>query len=167
MNNNHLNPFYRPAAAKQSEDLVALGFVSRSTHELGILGLVNLCVQSYCNNIELGLTGILFFDGQRFGQVLEGPRDTVNERWQVIQRDQRHEALHVIAHKDIARRSFSDWTFHAPEADTIVMLFPELGGIIRALHLMYDGSDVSRVMGAYPAPAREQRVMRYRMPAIH
>lgn len=167
MKNNHLNPIYRPAVAKQPEDLVALGFVSRSTHDLGILGLVNLCVQSYCNNAELGLTGILFFDGQRFGQVLEGSRDIVNERWQVIQRDQRHEACHVVGNKDIARRSFADWTFHTSDADTIVMLFPELGGMIRTLHFMYDGSDVARVLAAYHAPVREQRVVRYRMPVIH
>lgn len=151
----------------QPFDLVSLGFVSRSTHDLGILGLVNLCVQSYCNNVELGVTGILFFDGHHFGQVLEGRRDAVDNRWQVIQRDQRHSELHMIAHKEIARRNFSNWTMHAPDAESIVMLFPELNGMIRPIHARYDGSEVHRVMGAYPAPEHEQRIMRYALPSIH
>ena len=103
----NLKPSFLRSELAQPFDLVAFGFVSRSTHDLGILGLVNLCVQSYCNNVELGLTGILFFDGHHFGQVLEGRRDAVDNRWQVIQRDQRHIDVHVIAHKEIARRSFS------------------------------------------------------------
>lgn len=163
----NLKPSFPRTEPIQPFDLVALGFVSRSTHDLGILGLVNLCVQSYCNNVELGLTGILFFDGRHFGQVLEGRRDAVDNRWQVIQRDQRHTDLHVITQKDIARRNFSNWSFHTPDAESIVMLFPELGGMIRAIHPLYDGSEVSRVMGAYPAPEREQRVRRYAMPSIH
>lgn len=104
----NFKPFFSEEPSARPVDLVALGFVSRSTHELGILGLVNLCVQSYCNNVERGLTGVLFFDGLHFGQVLEGPREVIDERWQVIQRDQRHDDLHVIAYKDIACRSFSN-----------------------------------------------------------
>jgi len=163
----YTNHSFNSVEATQPFDLVALGFVSRSTHELGILGLVNLCVQSYCNNVELGLTGILFFDGQYFGQVLEGRRDAVEERWQVIQRDQRHEGLRLVGHKDIARRSFSNWTIHAPDAESVVILFPELGGMIRPIHQLYDDSEVIRVMGAYPAPEREQRIDRYTLPSIH
>lgn len=164
---NYFKPFFNDEPLVQPVDLVALGFVSRSTHELGILGLVNLCVQSYCNNVELGLTGILFFDGLHFGQVLEGRRDVIDDRWQVIQRDQRHVDLHVIAYKDIACRSFSSWGMHAPDADAIVMLFPELGGMIHPIHPLYDGAEVKRVMGAYPAPKSEQRVMRYSLPSLH
>ena len=163
----YLNPSYNDLPAAQPFDLVALGFVSRSTHELGILGLVNLCVQSYCNNVELGLTGILFFDGQHFGQVLEGRRDGVEERWQVIQRDQRHENLRLVGYKDIARRSFASWTLHAPDAESVVMLFPELEGMIRPIHQLYDGSEVIRVMGAYPSIESEQRIDRYTRPIIH
>jgi hypothetical protein len=162
-----LKPSFLRSELTEPFDLVALGFVSRSTHELGILGLVNLCVQSYCNNVELGLTGILFFNGYHFGQVLEGHRDVVNNRWQVIQRDQRHSEVHMIAHKDIARRNFSNWTMHAPDAESIVMLFPELSGMIRPIHALYDGSEVLRVMSAYPIPESEQRIMRYALPSIH
>lgn len=73
----------------------------------------------------------------------------------------------MIAHKEIARRNFSNWTMHAPDAESIVMLFPELNGMIRPIHARYDGSEVLRVMGAYPAPEHEQRIMRYALPSIH
>jgi len=73
----------------------------------------------------------------------------------------------VIAHKDIERRSFTNWSMHAPEAETIVMLFPELDGMIRPIHQRYDSSDVIRAMGAYNAPEREQQIMRYVLPSIH
>lgn len=163
----NFKPFFSEESSARSFDLVALGFVSRSTHELGILGLVNLCVQSYCNNVERGLTGVLFFDGLHFGQVLEGSREVIDERWQVIQRDQRHDDLHVIAYKDIACRSFSNWGMRAPDADAIVMLFPELRGMIHPAPPLYDGTEVSRMMSAYPAPRNEQRVVRYSLPSLH
>lgn len=161
------NPIFGCPEPIQPYDLVALGFVSRSTHNLGILGLVNLCVQSYCNNVELGITGILFFDGHHFGQVLEGRRDAVENRWRVILDDQRHDQLELVGQQDIARRSFSNWSMRAPDADEIVMLFPELNGMILPIHALYDGSEVIRVMGAYPATEYEQRVVRYTQPLIH
>lgn len=154
-------------APPQPYDLVALGFVSRSTHDLGILGLVNLCVQSYCNNVELGITGILYFDGQHFGQVIEGRRDVVDERWQLIQGDQRHDRIRLIDQKDIAQRGFSNWTMLAPDADAIVMLFPELAGMIRPIQQRYDGSEIVRLMYGYPITDQEQRFIRFPTPLIH
>lgn len=162
----NFHPSFVDFSEVQPFDLVALGFVSRSTHELGILGLVNLCVQSYCNNAERGLTGILFFDGQYFGQVLEGRRDAVDNRWQVIQRDQRHEDLRMVGYKEIAQRNFSNWTLHAPDAESILMLFPELGEMIHPIHQMYDGSEVVRVMGTYPVREPEQYGRAYTPPII-
>lgn len=154
-----LAPSSQSIAPPQPYDLVALGFVSRSTHDLGILGLVNLCLQSYCNNVELGLTGILYFDGQHFGQIIEGRRDIVDERWQLILGDQRHDQIRLIDQKDVVQRIFSNWTMLTPDADAIVMLFPELAGMIRPIHRLYDGSEIIRLMCGYPTPDRERRIM--------
>ena len=163
----YLKSAFIDGKSAQPFDLVAMGFVSKTTHDLGIMGLVNLCVKSYCNNLELGLTGILFFDGLHFGQVMEGRRDVIEERWQVIQRDQRHANLHVIGQKDIAFRSFSNWGMYAPEADMIINLFPELGCMIRPIQPSYNGSEIQRLMNLYQEPDSNKHEMRYSLPSLH
>jgi hypothetical protein len=163
----YLKPAFIDGKFDQPYDLVAMGFVSQTTHELGIMGLVNLCVKSYCNNLELGLTGILFFDGLNFGQVMEGRPDVIEERWEVIQRDQRHDNLHVIAKKEITCRNFSNWVMYAPDADVIMMLFPEFDRMIRPIQPSYNGSEIQRVMRAYSVPNSKKQDMRYSLPLLH
>ncbi len=159
-------PLFNRFQTRPAVELVALGFTSRSTHDLGILGLVNLCVKSYCNNVELGITGVLFFDGAQFGLVLEGHRDIIEDRWQVIQRDQRHDAITVIGQKNIGQRRFSNWTVHIQDAESIVMLFPELAGLIQPLKGSRS-SDVARMMAAYPVSVHRHQMLRDYVPTLH
>ncbi|WP_205665224.1 BLUF domain-containing protein [Caldimonas tepidiphila] len=44
-------------------------------------------------NARLGVTGLLFFSGDHFAQVLEGPRAALEEVMDSIRRDPRHEML--------------------------------------------------------------------------
>jgi hypothetical protein len=60
-------------------------------------------------NRSLDITGCLWFDSERFLQVLEGPRDDVERIYARIQEDPRHTEIVVLSSGPIASRSFERW----------------------------------------------------------
>ncbi|MEH3159411.1 MAG: BLUF domain-containing protein [Sphingomonas taxi] len=74
------------------------------------------------NNAAARVTGLLFFDGKRFLQALEGEEAAVDATFARIQKDERHHALVVLSNREIATREFGEWAmaYRAPgEADTV------------------------------------------------
>jgi hypothetical protein len=61
-------------------------------------------------NVELGVTGALYFDGSSFGQVLEGPKEGIRRVMENITRDDRHTQVEILAQDDDVPRVFADWT---------------------------------------------------------
>jgi len=76
----------------------------------------NILATSRRNNARARVTGLLFFDGKRFLQALEGDDAVVDETFARIQRDDRHHALVVLSSREIERREFGEWAmaFNAP-----------------------------------------------------
>lgn len=62
------------------------------------------------NNACAGITGFLLFDKVWFVQVLEGERANVSDIYGRIAIDRRHSGLHIVNVRDIAQRSFPNWT---------------------------------------------------------
>jgi lipase chaperone LimK len=61
------------------------------------------------NNSKTGVTGALLWSGDYFCQVIEGERDTLEDLFETIQMDPRHEEITVLHFEPIDRRSFSEW----------------------------------------------------------
>ncbi len=61
------------------------------------------------NNASQGVTGALLFNEECFAQVLEGPRRSVEQIFEKIQRDRRHGQVTVIDNGSADRRDFPDW----------------------------------------------------------
>ena len=57
-----------------------------------------------------GVTGALIFNDGVFGQVLEGPREAVEETFERIQLDDRHHDVTLLDVSPIVARSFADWS---------------------------------------------------------
>lgn len=70
-------------------------------------------------NDHNGITGLLYFDGKRFLQVLEGPAAEIEETIGRIRVDPRHRALVILSRREIAKREFGLWAmaYRAPGAD--------------------------------------------------
>ena len=68
-----------------------------------------LLAQSRRNNARARITGLLFFDGKRFLQALEGDDAQVEATFARIQQDDRHHALVILSDRDIAAREFGEW----------------------------------------------------------
>lgn len=77
------------------------------------------------NNTRDAITGFLIFDKTWFVQILEGDRLKVTETYNRIARDARHSAASIMNVRDIAARSFPDWSMggamRSPEVQDIYL----------------------------------------------
>ena len=76
---------------------------------VGTVDVAPVLAASRRNNGRDSITGLLYADGKRFLQALEGPADKVEDAFRRIQEDKRHRALVVLSRRTIADREFGMW----------------------------------------------------------
>lgn len=69
----------------------------------------HILLTSRRNNQRDGITGLLYDDGVRFLQVLEGDMSQVDSAYERIKADPRHRAVVVLSRRPIDAREFGDW----------------------------------------------------------
>ncbi len=69
----------------------------------------NILLTSRRNNDRDGISGLLYDDGVRFLQVLEGDEGRVDAAFARIKADPRHLAVVVLSRRPIDAREFGDW----------------------------------------------------------
>jgi len=62
------------------------------------------------NNPRVGVTGALMFSTGYFAQVLEGPHDAIEDRFERIQQDERHNDVLLLCFEASATRRFENWS---------------------------------------------------------
>lgn len=85
-------------------------YVSSSTPAHTPADLPRILEQSRHNNAIDGVTGLLWSDGRRFLQVLEGTEESVSAVFRRIGADDRHRAIVVLADRQVEERQFGGWT---------------------------------------------------------
>jgi hypothetical protein len=65
------------------------------------------------NNGRDDITGMLYFDGTRFMQAMEGPPEKIEATLERIKADPRHRALVLLSKRMIEAREFGDWAMAA------------------------------------------------------
>lgn len=80
---------------------------------VGTVDVAPVLAASRRNNGRDSITGLLYADGKRFLQALEGPADKVEDAFRRIQEDKRHRALVVLSRRTIADREFGMWEMAA------------------------------------------------------
>lgn len=90
-----------------------------------------ILAQSRRNNAAARVTGLLFFDGKRFLQALEGEEAAVDATFRRIQQDDRHYALVILSNREIAAREFGEWAmaYRAP-GDDAAAAFDRVGKLV-------------------------------------
>ena len=91
------------------EPLTRVVYMSRSVGSYPREDRAAILASSRHNNGMDGVTGILWAEGDRYLQLLEGPRDSVESTFERIARDPRHEHITVIDRGEQAVRLFGDW----------------------------------------------------------
>jgi len=80
-------------------------------------------------NQKLGVTGALMFNAGCFAQVLEGELEHVEETFERIQYDQRHQDVNVLLFEPTDTRAFEDWSMAYVGADADARQeFADVGG---------------------------------------
>lgn len=68
--------------------------------------VARIIAQARTRNAERGITGLLVFDGQRFCQHFEGPRQEALELLSRLEEDSRHTCMRVVYDGALAQRRY-------------------------------------------------------------
>lgn len=108
------------------EQLIELSYISQSTNDIGILGLMNLLESAVHRNKRSGVTGVLFYDNGVFGQILEGSPVAIAPIWASICADHRHKEIEVLDIDKLSKRRFNNWSMKFYGSEEISKYVPEL-----------------------------------------
>lgn len=108
------------------EQLIELSYISQSSQDIGILGLMNLLESAVHRNKRSGVTGVLFYDNGVFGQILEGSPAAIAPIWASICADHRHKEIEVLDIDKLSKRRFSNWSMKFYGSEEISKYVPEL-----------------------------------------
>jgi len=130
-------------------DLVELSYLSEVASDMTFIGLMHLLVSARLFNQNNSITGILVYDNQQFGQIIEGERSSVMKTWKRIQDDKRHHRLELIEIREISERSFPEWLLRFYGGEKLTRDYPALanmvGGMDQYTHALMNKMRESRI----------------------
>lgn len=89
-------------------------YMSRTTEDLSQAELDQILTSARKRNRTQNVTGVLFFTGDTFFQVLEGPRAAVEATYDRIFTDKRHTRVRMLQCREVEARRFADWSMGYP-----------------------------------------------------
>lgn len=114
------------------KDLVELSYLSEAVSDMSFLGLMRLLELARAFNQKNGITGILLYDNQQFGQIIEGERASSMKVWKRIQDDKRHHRVELLEIREIAERSYPEWLLRFYGGETLTRDYPALAQMVGA-----------------------------------
>lgn len=90
--------------------LISLTYTSAATRLMSVVELVELIEQIRPKNDRLGLTGLLLYSGGNVIQTLEGTSYAVDDVFDTILDDPRHDDVRVVERREVEARSFATWS---------------------------------------------------------
>jgi predicted nucleotidyltransferase len=112
------------------KDLVELSYLSEAVSDMSFLGLMRLLESARAFNQKNGVTGILLYDNQQFGQIIEGEHANVMKAWKRIQEDKRHHRVELLEIREITERNFPDWLLRFYGGETLTQDYPALADMV-------------------------------------
>jgi hypothetical protein len=112
------------------KDLVELSYLSEAVSDMSFLGLMRLLESARAFNQTNGITGILLYDNQQFGQIIEGERASVMKAWKRIQEDKRHHRIELLEIREISERSYPEWLLRFYGGETLTRDYPALAEMV-------------------------------------
>jgi hypothetical protein len=108
---------------------------SRATAGFDLGAMLAMLVCARERNAMRRVTGLLLHEHGHFLQVLEGPQEEVDDLWNVIQRDPRHDDVALVCQVDGVQRWFGDWTMGLVDADRLPLRFAGVSAAALAMPL--------------------------------
>ena len=94
-------------------------YVSSATRNLSSEELLEILRVSRRNNVENEITGMLLYKEGNFMQVLEGPKETVQQLHDKIELDARHKQMITLLSGQIEERQFPNWSMGFQNVDEL------------------------------------------------
>jgi hypothetical protein len=105
--------------------MLLVAYTSTATFDFLDGDLISLLMKSRADNKRTGLTGLLLYSDGTFIQVLEGPDDQVNAKFDTIADDPPHDHVTLLYREQIQERQFPKWTMgYETLSDPLVTLIP-------------------------------------------
>lgn len=101
--------------------LVRLTYTSRATDTVTAAAMDTILASSRKNNPGNGITGVLCTNNYIFLQMLEGGRKEVNETYNRIAADPRHQDVQILNFEEITERKFAVWSMGKVSFDRVNM----------------------------------------------
>jgi hypothetical protein len=99
--------------------LVRLLYVSRAVKADDSEATESILGSARAYNLSHGITGILCYGGGIYLQALEGGRQQVNELYNIIIKDSRHQDVALLHYEEITERRFGGWTMGQVRLDKL------------------------------------------------
>ncbi|GMM83869.1 BLUF domain-containing protein [Pseudoalteromonas sp. MTN2-4] len=92
-------------------------YLSKASRQLDSVDFLKLLKVARENNINLRVTGSLFYNGGWFVQVLEGDLPIIQDLYRKIENDDRYMQAKVLYLEPATSRTFSRWTMNMINLD--------------------------------------------------
>ena len=112
------------------KDLVELSYLSEAVSDMSFLSLMRLLESARAFNQNNDITGILLYDNQQFGQILEGEYANVMKAWKRVQEDRLHHRVELLEIREISERSFPEWQLRFYGGETLTRHYPALADMV-------------------------------------
>ncbi|MEO7504745.1 MAG: BLUF domain-containing protein [Sphingomicrobium sp.] len=87
-----------------------IAYFSTASTRQDVRTVHDILVSSRINNRRDDITGLLVAGGNRYLQVIEGPRAATERLYATIRADQRHLAVTTLLQRTVLRRCFDGWS---------------------------------------------------------
>lgn len=94
-----------------------ISYVSQQSHSLTDSSLEKILSLSRENNEAAGITGMLILYEGLFIQLIEGPEEKINDLYNRIAADKRHNRILVLDEGFSETRNFADWSMAFEKLD--------------------------------------------------
>lgn len=103
------------------EPLYTLIYVSSAFQKMSETELLEILEISRINNARKDITGMLLYHDGNFLQILEGPKNALQQLRTTIEADPRHKDFLVLFEREVKERAFPDWSmgFRVLNADDV------------------------------------------------
>lgn len=110
-------------------------------------------------NAKLRITGMLFYFGTAFLQVLEGEAHSVDSTYARVLADKRHTQVTMISRDPIEERSFPNWTMDFATIDPVEAgeIIGDPGAFTDGARVRMDSHSANRLIAAFRRPKWQQR----------
>lgn len=96
-------------------------YTSIASSQMNSRQLLDLLHEARGYNAVDGITGLLIHSDGHFMQVIEGSDENIEDVYQRIKRDSRHQDIHIIADKKISERMFPHWSMGCADFDDPIL----------------------------------------------